>query len=95
MITGRYIDTEKETDLDVISEQDELNRIILFNDDVNTFEWVIECLMKYCGHDSIQAEQCAYIVHYKGKCAVKEGELNELKPICEALLEKGLSAEIH
>lgn len=95
MAIGRYIDTEKETELDVISEKDELNRIILFNDDVNTFEWVIDCLMKYCGHDSIQAEQCAYIVHYKGKCAIKEGTMEELKPICEALLEKGLSAEIH
>lgn len=95
MTVGRYIDTEKEAELDIISEKDELNRIILFNDDVNTFEWVIECLMKYCGHDSIQAEQCAYIVHYKGKCAIKEGTMEELKPICEVLLEKGLSAEIH
>lgn len=95
MIFDRYIDTETEVELDVIREKDELNRIILFNDDVNTFEWVIDCLMKYCGHDSIQAEQCAYIVHYKGQCAVKEGTLEELKPICEVLLEKGLSAEIN
>ncbi|MBI3519430.1 MAG: ATP-dependent Clp protease adaptor ClpS [Bacteroidetes bacterium] len=95
MIIDRFIDTEEEVELDVIREKDELNRLILFNDDVNTFEWVIHCLMKYCGHDSIQAEQCAYIVHYKGLCAVKEGTLEELKPICEVLLEKGLSAEIN
>ena len=57
------------------------NNIILFNDDVNTFEWVIECLTKYCGHDYIQAEQCATLVHYTGKCAVKQGPINKLKPI--------------
>jgi ATP-dependent Clp protease adaptor protein ClpS len=95
MILDHYIDTEEATELDVLTEKDKVNRIILFNDDVNTFEWVIECLVKYCGHDSLQAEQCAYLVHYKGKCAVKEGSLEELEPICSTLLEKGLSAEIN
>ena len=60
-----------------------------------TFEWVIECLVSYCGHDSVQAEQCATLVHYTGKCEVKKGELKALIPICETLLEKGLSAEIN
>ncbi|HYG52123.1 MAG TPA: ATP-dependent Clp protease adaptor ClpS [Flavobacteriales bacterium] len=68
--------------------------IILFNDDVNTFDHVIETLVKYCGHDPHQAEQCAHIVHYNGKCDVMHGAYEELEPVCTALLEKGLSAEI-
>jgi ATP-dependent Clp protease adaptor protein ClpS len=95
MMTNNYTDTEELLELDVITKEKKENKIILFNDDVNTFEWVIECLTKYCGHDTIQAEQCATLVHYTGKCAVKQGPINKLKPICEALLEKGLSAEIN
>lgn len=68
--------------------------LILFNDDVNTFDFVIETLMDICGHDAVQAEQCATLVHYKGKCGVKRGSFDDLKPKCEALLEKGLSATI-
>ena len=70
------------------------HEIILYNDDVNTFDHVIECLVKICEHTYIQAEQCAYIVHYSGKCAVKTGLLEELVPKCTALLEAGLSAEV-
>lgn len=95
MIYNNYTETEELLDLDILTQEEELNNLILFNDDVNTFEWVIECLMKYCGHDAVQAEQCAYLVHYTGKCAVKSGPLDKLKPICLALLEKGLSAEIN
>jgi len=68
--------------------------IVLFNDDYNTFDWVIECLVKYCEHDAIQAEQCAWFVHTKGKYTVKLGSKRELKPIYETLLEKGLSAKL-
>lgn len=68
--------------------------VMLYNDDVNTFDWVIDCLIKYCGHDEIQAEQCAWIVHSKGKCSVKRGMLNELQSICTALLDSGLSAKL-
>ncbi|MES2514504.1 MAG: ATP-dependent Clp protease adaptor ClpS [Bacteroidota bacterium] len=95
MIINRYIDTEELLETELLIKEEEVYNIILYNDDVNTFEWVIECLIRYCGHEAIQAEQCAHIVHYKGKCAVKEGSLEELKPICETLLEKGLSAEIN
>jgi ATP-dependent Clp protease adaptor protein ClpS len=95
MMVDRYIDTEELLETELLTKEEEVYNIILYNDDVNTFEWVIECLIRYCGHDAIQAEQCAHIVHYKGKCAVKEGSLEELKPICETLLEKGLSAEIN
>ncbi len=71
------------------------NQIILFNDEVNTFDHVINTLIKVCNHDSIQAEQCALLVHYKGKCSVKTGHYKELEPKCTALLDAGLSAEIH
>ena len=71
------------------------SKLVVYNDDHNSFEWVIECLTKYCGHDTIQAEQCATLVHYTVKCAIKQGPINKLKPICEVLLEKGLSAEIN
>ena len=68
--------------------------ILLYNDDVNSFDHVIDSLCRYCGHDSIQAEQCAWIVHHNGKCLVKKGSYEDLKPICNALNENGLSAKI-
>ncbi len=68
--------------------------IVLYNDEVNTFDHVINCLVKYCKHALIQAEQCAWIVHYNGKCAVKHGPRPKLTPIASALLDKGLSVEI-
>ena len=70
------------------------NEIVLFNDDVNTFDHVIETLVYACDHSSEQAEQCAILVHYKGKCTVKTGLYDDLKPRCSMLLEAGLSAEI-
>ncbi|RAR70110.1 ATP-dependent Clp protease adaptor ClpS [Flavobacterium aciduliphilum] len=70
------------------------NEIILYNDDVNTFDHVIETLIRVCKHDELQAEQCAILVHYTGKCGVKTGSYEELKPQCTQLLEAGLSAEI-
>lgn len=79
----------------IVKEQGQLNHeIVLYNDDVNTFDHVIDCLIKYCQHEPEQAEQCAILVHYKGKCTVKTGTIDELKPQCSALLEAGLSAEI-
>ena len=65
-----------------------------YNDDVNTFDHVINCLVKYCSHDMLQAEQCAFIVHTKGKCSVKNGNYTDLEPVCSALCDKGLSAKI-
>jgi ATP-dependent Clp protease adaptor protein ClpS len=70
------------------------HQLILFNDDVNTFDFVIESLVEVCGHDSIQAEQCAYIVHFRGKCQIKQGEFEKLEPMCVALLDRGLTAAI-
>jgi ATP-dependent Clp protease adaptor protein ClpS len=70
------------------------NVIVLFNDDVNTFDDVIDALVYACDHTPIQAEQCATLVHYKGKCTVKSGSYEDLEPRCSMLLEAGLSAEI-
>lgn len=70
------------------------NEIVLFNDDVNTFDHVINTLMDVCEHSAEQAEQCSLIVHYNGKCTVKTGEYQDLKPRCSRLLQAGLSAEI-
>ncbi len=70
------------------------NEIVLYNDDVNTFDHVIDTLIKVCQHTSEQAEQCAILVHYTGKCTVKTGSFEKLKPQCLQLLEAGLSAEL-
>lgn len=70
------------------------NEIVLYNDEVNTFDHVIDTLIRVCKHTSEQAEQCSLIVHYNGKCTVKSGEYKDLKPQCTQLLEAGLSAEI-
>ena len=70
------------------------NEIVLYNDDVNTFDHVIDTLIYACEHTPEQAEQCSLLVHYKGKCTVKTGPYKELEPRCSKLLEAGLSAEI-
>ena len=76
------------------TEVDKENQIILYNDEVNTFDWVIESLISICDHDRMQAEQCSLIVHHNGRCSVKEGGFDQLRPMCEALLDRGLSATI-
>ncbi len=81
-------------ELDILTDEQKNNEIVLFNDDVNTFDHVIETLVYACEHTPIQAEQCAWIVHYKGKCTVKTGSYEELEPRCSLLLDAGLSAEI-
>ena len=78
----------------VLEKEDKENQIILYNDDVNTFDHVVETLIYACEHTPEQAEQCSLIVHYKGKCTVKSGSFDDLKPRCSKLLEAGLSAEI-
>ena len=75
-------------------KEDKENQIVLFNDDVNTFDHVIETLIYACDHTPEQAEQCSIIVHFKGKCTVKTGSFDDLKPRCTILLNAGLSAEI-
>lgn len=87
-------DTELLEVEDVLTETIEPFQLIVWNDDVNTFEWVIETLMEICGHTYEQAEQCAYIIHYKGKYAVKEGSYEDLRPKCDAILERGINATV-
>lgn len=70
------------------------NEIIVYNDDENTFDHVIDTLMRVCSHTPEQAEQCSLIVHYVGKCTVKTGAMDKLKSQCTQLLKAGLSAEI-
>jgi ATP-dependent Clp protease adaptor protein ClpS len=71
----------------------ELN-VVLYNDDVNTFDFVINSLIEVCEHNLIQAEQCTFIIHYKGKCEVKKGDFTELRPIRNELTKRGLTAVI-
>lgn len=84
--------TEQETDIDI----DVLKpfQLIVWNDEVNTFEWVIETLEEVCGHSHEQAEQCAYIIHFKGRYAVKHGDYDELKSQCDAITDRGIGATI-
>lgn len=90
--------TEYKEDIDVI-ENELLNlnhtfNLIVWNDNVNTFEWVIETLVEICGHTHEQAEQCAFIIHFHGKYAVKQGDYEALKPMREAIAERGINATI-
>lgn len=80
--------------VDVLTKEAKQNEIVLYNDDVNTFDHVIEVLINACDHTPLQAEQCSLIVHYNGKCTVKTGDYDDLKPRCSKLLQEGLSAEI-
>ena len=74
----------------IVDEMD----LIVYNDDYNTFDFVIESLQKICKHEPEQAIQCTWIIHFKGKCQVKRGVYDELEPMCTALLERGITAEI-
>lgn len=86
------IQTEEEiVSIEKLLDQQDL---IVYNDDVNTFDHVIEALVKICRHDIIQAEQCTMIIHYNGKCQVKHGPYEKLEPMCTALLDRGISAVI-
>lgn len=89
---GTSIETFEEVDL--LELLTETRKIVLYNDDVNTFDFVIDCLIDICKHDELQAEQLTLLVHYKGKAIVKEGEVEKLQPICTALADRGLSAVI-
>ncbi|MGB1169471.1 MAG: ATP-dependent Clp protease adaptor ClpS [Flavobacteriaceae bacterium] len=83
----------KEED-DVLEKEVNQHHIVLHNDEVNTFDFVINSLITVCQHTVEQAEQCTWLVHFKGKCTVKTGELKELEPRCSKLLSLGLSAEL-
>ena len=81
-------------EVDLLTSIEEPCNLILWNDDVNSFEWVIETLVEVCGHSYEQAEQCAYIIHYHGKYAVKQGSYDDLKPQCDSITERGINATV-
>ena len=86
-----------ETEVEILEKtvETDIKRLIIYNDDVNTFDWVIDTLMEVCQHTSEQAEQCTLIIHYKGKCSVKEGAFEELVTMRNEICRRGISAEIH
>jgi ATP-dependent Clp protease adaptor protein ClpS len=88
METQEYID---ERLLELLVEQKQL---IIYNDDINTFDDVIDALIEICKHDALQAEQCTMLIHYKGRCTVKLGDWHTLEPMCTSLLNRGITAEI-
>ncbi len=81
-------------EVDVLTQTDFPYSLIVWNDEVNTFDWVIETLIEVCGHTEEQAAQCAMLIHTKGKYAVKRGEFDILKPMCEAITDRGIGATI-
>src|ERR1700738_783825 len=89
-----YSNTKYKEESDTITATEETCTLIVWNDEVNTFEWVIETLMEICGHSSEQAEQCSMLIHTQGKYAVKKGEYETLKPMCDAITDRGIGATI-
>ena len=79
---------------DIDEATEKVQNLILYNDDFNTFDFVIDTLIKVCEHEPEQAEQCTLIVHFKGKCAVKSGTLNELKTIHRTMSDRNLTVDI-
>lgn len=85
---------EEQEDVAVDIETEKMHNLIVWNDNVNTFDWVIESLIDVCGHDAYQAEQCALIIHHAGKYAVKKGTFEKLRPQAEALIDREIQATI-
>jgi len=86
--------TKFQEETELLTDAVEPFSLIVWNDEVNTFEWVIETLVEVCGHSYEQAEQCSYIIHYQGKYAVKKDSYDNLKPMCDAITERGIGATI-
>lgn len=85
---------QEEALLEVVEKKDEPKDLVVFNDDFNTFEHVIETLIRVCRHTAEQAEQCTLIIHHMGKCSVKKGPLSKLKPMKEAICDVGIDARV-
>ncbi|WP_088124899.1 ATP-dependent Clp protease adaptor ClpS [Roseivirga misakiensis] len=85
---------EEAVELLEVAVEDDLCDLVVFNDDVNTFEHVSNILIKVCKHSAEQAEQCTLLIHYKGKCTVKTGSFAELRPMCENILDAGITATV-
>ncbi len=87
-------DIEELVEIEEDFDQDDLKNLVVHNDNYNTFDHVINTLIKVCKHDTHQAEQCTYIIHYKGKCSVKNGSFTELKPMKDGITDAGIAATI-
>lgn len=94
MASGTQKEIQVDKDILLLEQQSSAWQLIVWNDDVNTFDWVIESLVAICHHTQEQAEQCALFIHFKGKYAVKHGDLEQLRPMCEALLDRSITATI-
>jgi ATP-dependent Clp protease adaptor protein ClpS len=92
--TNTSISTESREETDVMTDLEDPCSLVVWNDEVNTFEWVIATLIEVCGHTQEQAEQCSYIIHFQGKYAVKEGSYDDLKPMCDAITDRGIGATV-
>ena len=86
--------TKELTQTEVLTDTEEPCSLVVWNDEINTFEWVIETLMDVCKHTEEQAEQCDWLIHYKGKYAVKNGSYDELKPMCDEITDRGIGATV-
>jgi ATP-dependent Clp protease adaptor protein ClpS len=86
--------TRESVEVDTLVDEESPLQLIVWNDEVNTFEHVIETLIEVCGHSQEQAEQCTLLIHFKGKCSVRNGDYDSLKPMCDAITERGIGATI-
>ncbi len=94
MKTLELTKTELLPDIDVLEDDLSGFHLIVWNDEVNTFDWVIDTLIKVCHHTHEQAEQCTMLIHYKGKCSVKTGDYDELKIMCDGITDRGIGATV-
>ena len=85
---------EQSFDTDLLTDEEAPYSLVVWNDEVNSFDWVIQTLIEVCHHSTEQAEQCAMIIHTQGKYAVKQGSYDELKPLCDAITDRGIGATI-
>lgn len=87
-----YIEVDESVEVKTI--EDTLYSLVVYNDEINTFDHVINTLIEVCGHQPLQAEQCTMIIHYKGKCKVKNGDFEELAAMRNQICNRGISAEV-
>ena len=88
------IQEQYQEDIAILTAESPTYSIVLWNDDVNTFDWVIQALVEICHMNETQAEQCSLLVHFKGKCVVAEGSYDDLKPKCSAITDRGIQATV-
>jgi ATP-dependent Clp protease adaptor protein ClpS len=89
---GHY--EEHAYDTEVLTDEESPYSLVVWNDEVNSFDWVIQTLIEICSHSNEQAEQCAMLIHTQGKYAVKQGSYEELKPMCDAITDRGIGATV-